>query len=79
MNVEIPDQIINQTGLSIEEILLEAAISLFQDEKITLGQASKLAGLHQIEFQKELAKRNIPVHYGEEEYQADLKTLALLK
>jgi predicted HTH domain antitoxin len=79
MIVEIPDQVINQSGLSAEEILLKVAIVLFQEEKLTLGQASKIAGLHQFEFQKELAARNIPVHYGEEDYQNDLRTIALIK
>jgi len=79
MIVEIPDQIINQSGLSAGEILLKVAIVLFQEEKLTLGQASRLAGLHQFEFQKELAAREIPVHYGEEDYQNDLRTIALIK
>lgn len=79
MIIEIPDQVINQSGLSAGEILLKVAIVLFQEEKLTLGQASRLAGLHRFEFQKELAARNIPVHYGEEDYQNDLKTIALIK
>ena len=79
MIVEIPDQVINQSGLSAEEILLKVAVVLFQEEKLTLGQASRLAGLHQFEFQKELAAREIPVHYGEEDYQNDLRTIALIK
>jgi predicted HTH domain antitoxin len=79
MIVEIPDQLINQSGLSAKEILLKVALVLFQEEKLTLGQASKLAELHQYEFQKELAARNIPVHYGEEDYQRDLQTIELIK
>ncbi len=79
MIVEIPDQVINQSGLSAGEILLKVAIVLFQEEKLTLGQASRLAGLHQFEFQKELAAREIPVHYSEEDYQNDLRTIALIK
>lgn len=62
MIVEIPDQIFEQSGLSAKEVLLKVAILLFQEEKLTLGQASKMAGLHQFEFQKALAKRQIPVH-----------------
>jgi len=78
MIVEIPDQIINQSGLSAKEILLKIALVFFQEEKLTLGQASRLAGLHQFEFQKELAARNIFVHYGEEDYQNDLKTISFI-
>lgn len=79
MIVEIPDQIITQSGLSAEEILLRVAVVLFEEEKLTLAQASRLARLHQFEFQKELAARNIPVHYGEEDYQRDLQTIGLIK
>lgn len=76
MIVEIPDQIIKQSGLSSKEILLKVALILFEEERLTLGQASKLAGLHQFEFQKELAARGIPVHYGEEDFERDLRTIA---
>lgn len=79
MIVEIPDQIVTQSGLSAKEILLKIAILLFQEEKLTLGQASKLAELHQFEFQKELAKRRIPVHYDEDDFRRDLQTLAQIK
>lgn len=78
MIVEIPEQIINQSGLSAKEILLKIALVFFQEEKLTLGQASRLAGLHQYEFQKELAARNIAVHYGEEDYKNDLKIISLI-
>lgn len=79
MIVEIPDQVVAQSGLSAKEILLKVAIILFQEEKLTLGQASKLSQIHQFEFQKELAKRKIPVHYGEEDFERDLQTIAVIK
>ena len=78
MIVEIPDQIIKQSGLSAKENLLKIALVLFEEEKLTLGQASRFAGLHQYEFQKELAAMNIPVHYGEEDYKNDLKIISLI-
>ncbi len=79
MILDIPDHIIKKTGITPEELLLFLAIELFKEEKITLGQGSKLAGLHQIQFQRELAKRKIPIHYGIEEFEADLETLSKLK
>jgi predicted HTH domain antitoxin len=79
MIVEIPDQVLTQAGLTSKELLLRVALLLFQEEKITLGQASKLSGIHQFEFQKELAKREIPIHYGEEDFERDLDTLGLRK
>ncbi len=62
-----------------EEILFIVALVLFEQEKLTLAQASKIAGLHQHEFQKELAARNIAVHYGVEDYKRDLRTVGLIK
>ena len=79
MTVEIPDQVLKQAGLTSKELLLRVALLLFQEEKLTLGQASELAGMHQFEFQKELAKREIAVHYGEEDLERDLDTLGLRK
>jgi len=75
MTIEISDQLLEKSGLTREEILLELAIILFQRESITLGQASKIAGIHQFEFQKELAKRKIPIHYDVEDFEKDLETI----
>ena len=53
----------------------EIAILLFQREKLTLGQASRLGGMTQLQFQHLLASRQIPFHYDVAEFEADLKTL----
>ncbi|MCU0339861.1 MAG: UPF0175 family protein [Spirosomaceae bacterium] len=79
MVIELPHRILEQNGLSEKDILLSIAISLFQDQKLTLAQAAQIADLHQIRFQLELVRRNIPIHYGEEEYQNDLKMIAYLE
>lgn len=54
---------------------LRVAIELFQDKKVTLVQASQIAGLHQSQFQKELARRKIPIHYDINDFEADMQTL----
>ena len=78
MILQLPDTVVRKAGLSEAEVKLRLAILLFQEERLTLGQASKLAGLHQIQMQQELAKRNIPIHYGEVEFQRDMKTIKAL-
>lgn len=77
MIVEIPDHVLAAADVSSKELLLKIALLLFQEERLTLGQASKLAGVHQFEFQKELSARDIPIHYREEDFERDLKTLGL--
>ena len=75
----VPDPILQQAGVSPSDILLKLAILLFQEERISLGQASKLANLHLVEFQKDLARRTIPIHYGQDEYVNDIQMIENLK
>ena len=75
MSLVISGEILESSGLSEIEFMLEIAIMLFQQEKISIGKASRIAGMNQIEFQHLLAKRNICIHYDVEEFQEDLKNL----
>jgi len=79
MSLTIPDEIIKSTRMSIQELTQEIAIMLFQKEKITLGQASRLADMNQLQFQHLLASREIPVHYNENDLKQDIKTLKKLR
>ncbi len=74
MNVEIPDDILLATHLSPADLRVEIAVMLFQKEKLTLGRAAELADMGQLEFQRLLASREIPIHYDVEELEADLET-----
>ncbi len=71
----IPTELVRATRLTDHEILLELAVVLFQKDKLTLGQAARLAGMPQYKFQLLLASRDIPIHYGIEEYMEDMQTL----
>ena len=61
--------------LDTEENNRELIILLFANEKLTLGQASKLAKMSQFQFQQLLTSRKIPLHYDIAELEADVKTL----
>jgi predicted HTH domain antitoxin len=61
--------------MSKDELLREIAIMLFEKKKLTLGQASQMAGTNQLEFQHLLASRQIPIHYDVEDFESDLETL----
>lgn len=75
MSVVIPDEILLTTRMSEAELMQEIAVMLFQKEKLTLAQASRLAGMNRLQFQHLLASRQIPVHYDVTEFEADIKTL----
>ncbi len=75
MSLVIPDDILRAARMSAGELQREIAVLLFQQDKLTLGQASAFANMSQIEFQRLLASRHIPVHYDGQEFAADLDTL----
>jgi predicted HTH domain antitoxin len=75
MSFTIPEEIVRSTRMSIPELSQEIAVLLFQKEKLTLGLASRLARMSQIQFQHLLASRKIPIHYNEQDFNDDLKTL----
>ena len=79
MNLTLPDEIISSTRMSRAELLREFAVTLFQQDKVTLGQASQLAELSQWEFRMLLGSRQIPWHYDVDELEEDIKTLAKLR
>jgi predicted HTH domain antitoxin len=73
--ITIPDELLAAAGLNEAELKQELAVALFQRDRITLAQASRLAGMNQLQFQTLLAEREIPVHYGVAEFEQDLHTL----
>jgi len=66
MLVTIPDEVLTVAHISEPEP---------KQELLTLAQASRLAEMVQLSFQALLAERQIPIHYGIEEFPEDLRTL----
>ncbi len=75
----IPDDIIEATGMSENELKTEIAVQFFKLNKITLEQASRLAGMLRLDFQHLLASRRISLHYDIEDFKNDLETLKRLE
>ena len=61
----IEDAYLKASGYSEPELRLEIAVMLFEKERLSLRKAASLATLHWLHFLKELAKRQIPIHYDE--------------
>ncbi|MDQ3683741.1 MAG: UPF0175 family protein [Bacteroidota bacterium] len=61
----IEDLYIKASGYSEQEFKLEIAVMLFEKERLSLRKAAALAGLHWLDFMKELDSRKIALHYDE--------------
>ena len=73
--LEIPREIPELTKMTPSELKQELALALFAQGKISLGKASELSGLSIWQFQNELGRRGIQVHYDCGEFAEDLVTL----
>ena len=78
MSVLISDEVLEAAHMSDEELQREIAVMLFERGKLTMGKASRLAGMPRLQFQHLLASRQIPVHYDVADLEADLETLRSL-
>lgn len=71
ITIDLPDNL----DLTESDLCREVAITLFQQNYISLGRASKMAGLYIMDFQKLLAERGICVHYDVEDLEQDIQHL----
>ena len=75
MHLEIPDELLNKTHLTEKDLKLELSLMFYQREALTLGQAAEFAGLHQLEFQRNLSERKINLNYDIDAFRDDLNML----
>jgi predicted HTH domain antitoxin len=72
MPLPVSDELLQTPHLSEAELLREIAVTLFQQDRLTLAQAASFAEITQLEMQRILASRRIPLHYGLEDLEQDL-------
>ena len=77
MPLLIKDQELNEAQITEEELRLEIAILLYQQNRLSTGKASEFANMNKILFLKKLAERKIAANYDSEEFKKDLETLGI--
>lgn len=78
MPLVVEDELIQATGLSEAELRLELGVLLYREDRLTLGQASRLARVSQASFLDALSARQVPIHYGVADLEKDVATLKRL-
>lgn len=74
----IPGNILEKVEMTPSQLLLEVAVFLYEKEKLSMGKARKLANMDLISFQRELAKRDVFIHYDIDDFHKDLENLEQL-
>jgi predicted HTH domain antitoxin len=67
MSIVISDEIVAATQLSADEFLQEVAVLFYQQERLTLHQATVLAKTDKLLFQRLLASRSIALRDEEQD------------
>jgi predicted HTH domain antitoxin len=77
--LEIPRELPQVARMTPAELKQELAFALFAQDKISFGKARELAGLTVWEFQNELGRRGIPLHYDAAELAEDVAALRAMR
>lgn len=75
MSLVIPDEIVQASGLSERDLFQVLVLMLYQQEKISLGRASRMLCLTNLEFQALLTEQNLYIHYDVEDLHEDVENL----
>ena len=73
--VELPQEILESARLTVPEVKVELALHLYARNRLSIGKARELAGMHLWEFRQLLASRRIPPHYDETDLADDIAVL----
>ncbi len=74
-HLEIPQEILDSARLTIDQVLVELAVHLYEQGRLSIGKAHELAGLSLWEFRQLLGFRQIAPHFAEEDLAQDVETL----
>jgi predicted HTH domain antitoxin len=73
--VEISRDILDSARLTVPEVKLELAVTLYSQGRLSIGKARELAGMSLWEFRQVLAARDISPHYDVADLDEDMATL----
>ena len=75
MSLVISDELVRASGLSEPEFFQMLVLTLYEKEKISLGKASKLLGITQLNFRALMAEHGLYVHYSVEDLHEEVASL----
>ena len=75
VRMEIPQDVLDSARLTVPELKVELAVSLYAQGRLSIGKARELAGMTLWEFRQLLASRHISPHYDVIDLEEDVATL----
>lgn len=80
MTLTIPDEALEESGMSERDLLIELACRLYDAGKLSKWHASRMVGMTRDEFNAELADRGLSIiHYTGDDLAREVQTLRHLQ
>jgi predicted HTH domain antitoxin len=79
MEIKVSDELVRGIEMTEEQWMLDLAIGLFVDHRVTLGRGAAIAGISKPAFLDALGQRRIPINYDAADLEGDLKTISTLR
>ena len=73
--ISIPQHILDSARLTPTQLKQELALTLYSQQRLSIGKARELANMPLQEFRQLLHVRKIPVHYTENDLNDDLEAV----
>jgi predicted HTH domain antitoxin len=73
--LEIPADILDSARLTLDELKVEVAVSLYAQGRLSIGKARELAEMSLWQFRQVLAARQISPHFDVDDLAEDINTL----
>ena len=73
--LKVPQDILDSARLTVTDLKVEMAVSLYTQGRLSIGKARELAGMALWEFRQLLASRRISPHYDVVDVDKDVTTL----
>jgi len=78
MNVAVPDDLVRSAGMTESDLVVEMALLLYQQERLTIEQAARFGRMDRLAFMHLLADRDIPLTLDVDDLEQDIATLRRL-
>jgi predicted HTH domain antitoxin len=75
MNLQLESPVLDRLEISRSDLLVDMAVGLYMDRRVTLGQASDIADMPQSEFRCLLGRLGVSVQYDLDDFEHDLAVL----
>ena len=75
MKLDLNNRVLDRLAITPADLMVDVAVGLYVDRRVTLGEAAEVAGMSQSDFLQLLGRSGVPIQYDVEDFAHDLMVL----